>query len=313
MKFTKIKGDNRPQNIVKLPELGRIRLGVKVIKSETTSYPKETDYFVCPDEVRRVYGNQPKSLPVMLPVEDEEKFVRQFYACYGSNQKIKCIGDGELCERRVKDGDTVVKKELPCPHPDNCEYGKENKCHARIVLQVVLPGVNMGGVYQLSSGSVNSDIDIRSGIEMSKNLFGRISWVPMILQREEKKIPDPATGAMQTHWPVKLFPYANIEQANEIRNDTRRILEHQQNIQLPEPIIESTLPDDVSYIPPETPANTASASPDNTTASNKGGAKSNKKYDRGQAIKCPAIELKIRLKTDCESCDKKADCEAWAK
>lgn len=236
MRFTKIKGEDRPHSILKLPLLGKIRLGIKKVSQKTgKEYPTETDYFVCPPEVQAKFGETPKILPVMLPLENEEMFFRQFYAVYGSNQKIKCIGDGESAERRSDDG---KKFDVICPHPENCEYGIQNKCRARTIIQVVLPDVNMGGVYQISTGSISSDIDIRSGIEMSRHLFGRISYVPMILAREEKKIPDPTSGKMQSHWPVKLYPQATVEQVNQIRQDNLRIIKHQERIALPEPVIE---------------------------------------------------------------------------
>lgn len=241
MKFTKIKTPDSPRNIIRLPRMGKIRLGIKV-ESKTkidkngnpVIYPQECDYFVCPDEVKAKFGNEPKSLPVMLPVENEEMFLRQYYACYGGNQKLKCQGDGEIAERRVEGG---IEK-IACPSPEFCDFAKANACKARTDLMMVLPDINCGAVYQLSTGSVTSDIDIRSGIEMAKHLFGRCSWVPMMLIREEKKIPDPTTGKMTTHFPVKLYPIATVSEANAIREDTKRILAHQVNLSLPEPVIE---------------------------------------------------------------------------
>lgn len=239
MKFSRIKGEDRPYNILRLPKIGHIRLGIKKISKSGKEYPTEVDYFVVPAVVQQKFGDKPKLLPVMIPVEDEEMFLRQFYACYGSNQKVKCMGDGLDAERRTEQGKVAIK----CPHPENCDYAKEHKCRARTIVQLVLPDINMGGVFQLSTGSVNSDIDIRSGIEMAKHLFGRISWVPMIIERDEKKIPDPETGKMMTHWPVKLYPHVTMEQVNLIRQDNNRILEHSKKLALPEPIIEGELDD----------------------------------------------------------------------
>jgi hypothetical protein len=34
-------------------------------------------------------------------------------------------------------------------------------------------------------------------------------------------------------------------------------------------------------------------------------------YDKGMAIKCPQIKLKIRPKDDCEKCESKRNCAAW--
>lgn len=300
MKFTRIKGKEK-YSTIRMPLLGRIRLGIKQ-KSQRTQkeYPVETDYFVIPDELKKIYGEKPKSLPVMLPVENEEMFLRQFYACYGQSHKVKCMGDGEKCERI---SDQKIKEEMICPGLDDCEYGKKNKCSARTIIQFVLPQINMGAVWQLSTGSINSDIDIRSGIEMSKYLFDRISWVPMILTREERLIPDPATGNMQKHWPVRLFPMANIEQANLIRQDTKRIISHQERISLPEPINENPELDPVDIIVDEEIPDANGE--DNPTLYLL------PEYDKGQAVKCPANKGKLRPKTDCDTCDSKTNCAAW--
>jgi len=247
MKFTRIKGQDKPQNIIRLPRLSKIRLGVKVETQSGKSYPKETDYFVVPDVIKKVHGEKPKSLPVMFPVENDEMFLKQYYACYSGNQRIKCRGDGERAERIVENN----KTEVECLSPKDCVFANEtndkgkfvNVCKARVDVMVVIPDVNMGGVFQISTGSINSDIDIRSGLEMAKALFGRVSWVPMQITREEMKIPDPDTGKMMTHWPVKLHPVATLDQVNQIRKDTDRILDVQASYSLPEPVIEGPMPD----------------------------------------------------------------------
>ena len=73
---------------------------------------------------------------------------------------------------------------------------------------------------------------------MARYLFGRIAWVPMMITREERKIPDPETGKMQTHWPVRLYPTATVSEVNQIRSDTNRIIHRQEQFALPEPVIE---------------------------------------------------------------------------
>jgi Recombination directionality factor-like len=131
---------------------------------------------------------------------------------------------------------------MDCPAPAGCDYAKSlgkggrPACHARMDFMFVLPEVNMGAVYQLSTGSVNSDIDIRSGLEMTRGLFGHVSWVPLQLRREPMKIADPESGRMNTHWPVKLYLVANIEQVNFLRKDPQRIPEIRKIDALPEPV-----------------------------------------------------------------------------
>ena len=246
-KFTRIKGENKPQNIVYLPLLGKIRLGIKKIaKVSGKEYPTEVDYFVCPPEVKAIYGEQPKELPVMLPTDNEEEVYQQFYACYGKNQKIKCIGNGETADRRIdgKDGKTTIQ-EMECPSPVACDFAKANKCAARMILRVVLPEINLGGIYQISTGAITSDIDIRSGIAWLRKLNPkeeRISWIPMKLIREERKIPDPNTGNMNTHWPVKLYPTISINDINALRDGTNHVLA-KKVYALGEPDVEGPQPD----------------------------------------------------------------------
>ena len=252
MRFTRIKGDDKPQNVIRLPRLGKIRLGIRKVAGNGKEYPAETDYFVVPDEIKAKFGEQPKTLPVMIAVENEEMFLRQYYAVYGGNQRLKCQGDGETAERRDDKGKIT---QIECPSPDGCAFAKQFTCRARIDIMLVLPDVNMGGVYQLSSGSVNTDIDLRSGLEMARYLFGRVAWVPMMITREERKIADPTTGKMQTHWPVRLYPTATVAEVNQIRGDTNRIIERQERFMLPEPIIEGdfkTEPDPEQAPPSDT-------------------------------------------------------------
>lgn len=237
MNFTKIKGDDKPQNIVRLPRLGKIRLGIKKKSMKTgNEYPTETNYFVCPDEVKEVFGDKPTTLNIMIPVEDQSKFLRQYYACYKSNQMIDCIGDGEQAERRANDNEIVE-----CPSPKDCEYGEKRKCTARMDLMIVLPDVNMGGVYQISTGSINSSIDVRSGLEMAKFIYGRTAWVPMQLSRVEKKIKDPSTGKMMTHWPMKLNTVGTISQVTEMKKSL--LTSVGDAFMLPEPVIEGPMED----------------------------------------------------------------------
>ena len=58
--------------VVRLPHLGKIRLGIKKEKADGIPYPSPTDYFACPDEVRKVFGEKPKELRIMFPTEINE-------------------------------------------------------------------------------------------------------------------------------------------------------------------------------------------------------------------------------------------------
>ena len=89
--FSTIKGlsDRR-----RMPLMGKIRLGIKVKTEKGTEYPKETDYFVCPDEVIAVFGPEPKEIDIMLTHNDIPTLFPMSYVWYGRSRGAKCRGNG---------------------------------------------------------------------------------------------------------------------------------------------------------------------------------------------------------------------------
>jgi len=211
----------------RLPRLGTIRLGVKV-RSERTGneFPREVDYFVCPEEVRAVYGNQPKELEVMLPLNTIEEVFPQSYKFYGSSRGLKCQGNGEraLCV----DEATGEMIERDCP----CDMLDEGKCKQTGILMVMIPKVSVGGVYQIRTSSYNSIVDVNSGLDYVSALIGRFAMVPLKLRRVP--IETHHDGKKQTHFTLNLVFDYSIEMLNQLRQDNMRILEHPR-YQLPAP------------------------------------------------------------------------------
>ena len=162
----------------RLPRAGIIRLGIKVKNEAGKEYPKETDYFVCPPLVKEQYGDEPKEMVIMFPVESEQVFFQQFYKKYG-NGVLLCRGDGESATYYDFDKGGFIEKECPCDELDK-------KCKAVGVLQFLLPEIKEAvGVWQISTSSKNSIIDINSGIDFVRGLVGRIAMIPIVLKREE--------------------------------------------------------------------------------------------------------------------------------
>src|SRR3990170_3553412 len=87
--------------IIRLPRLGKIRLGVRRENEEGISYPVPTEYFVCPDEVKKVFGDKPKELRIMFPTEDLRQWASQYLRCYSASRGLICRGDGEMALARV--------------------------------------------------------------------------------------------------------------------------------------------------------------------------------------------------------------------
>ncbi|MCK4445672.1 MAG: hypothetical protein KAW56_01165, partial [Candidatus Marinimicrobia bacterium] len=165
-RFTRIEGLS---SIRRLPRLGKIRLGIKVpygpivqnkdgTRAQKTR-PKETDYFVCPPEIKKVYGDEPKELNIMFPLNDPEALFPQAYKWYGSSKGLKCKGDGVNATRL--NNDTNEMEEIKCP----CELLEEGKCKQRASLSFMMPGIKIGGVYQIDLSSYHSIVDINSGLD----------------------------------------------------------------------------------------------------------------------------------------------------
>lgn len=162
----------------RLPRAGIIRLGVKKKHAQSgKEYPVETDFFVSPDPVKEVYGDEPKELLIMFPIENEEDFFSQFYKRYGHGILL-CRGDGE--KAREWNFETGWYKDKECP----CEALETGDCKAVGVLQFLLPEVKGAvAVWQISTGSKNSIIDVNSGIALVRGLIGRIAMIPLWLRR----------------------------------------------------------------------------------------------------------------------------------
>jgi hypothetical protein len=215
-RFTKIEGLS---NRRRLPRLGKIRLGVKVVSPKSgKEYPKETPHFVVPQEVEKIYGKEPKAIDVMLPINDIEVVFPQAYKHYGSSRGLKCIGNGRVAQRVNEDGSF---EETECP----CEKLDSNECSQRASLMVILPKVNLGGVYQIDVGSFNSIVDINSGIDYVKALMKealgveRFAMIPLILKREPRETHH--DNKKQMHYTLTLHANVTIDQLNAMKNDAR--------------------------------------------------------------------------------------------
>lgn len=217
--FTTIKGLSE---IRRLPRLGKIRLGVKMISTKSgREYPKETDYFVCPDEVIAVYGSQPKELKVLFPLNDIEAVFPQAYKWYGKTRGLKCIGNGCVARRGQDDGTTI---EIACP----CEHLKSDEnpngeCTRRASLQFILPEINMAGVYQIDTSSFNSIVDVQSSLAMIQKMmevytgFPRFAMIPLTLQRIPRETQ--GSGKKEMHYTLQIKGEMNLQQLAKLKKD----------------------------------------------------------------------------------------------
>jgi len=223
-KVTSIKG----MEARRMPRLGKIRLGLKVKNKNAKpcdcisgcfkcTHPVETPYFVVPTEVARYCGEKPAELDIIVPLEDLETVFPRSYKWYGSSRGLKCSGNLEKAYRL--DEKTLQRVEIQCP----CSM-KDKECNPSGSLQVILPKVNFGGVYQITTGSWNSMTDIVSGLEFVRCLLGRYSMVPLKLRRVPTETHH--GGKKQVHYPIQVILDTNsIEFINALKEQTNKVLE----------------------------------------------------------------------------------------
>jgi hypothetical protein len=198
--------------VIRLPRLGKIRLGVKEENEGGISCPVPTDYFVCPDEVKKVFGEKPRELRIMFPTEDEKQWAGQYLRCYSEAGDLLCRGDGETAVARVETinreagstGETISKLlEMPC-NPDRCPCYQQGYCRRVMNLQFLLPDCPGFGVYQLDTSSFFSIVNVNSCLELVRGVCGRLSMIPLSLKLVEKEVE--VDGLIKTVWVLNLTP-----------------------------------------------------------------------------------------------------------
>ena len=135
---------------VRMPRLGKIHLGIKKETKGGKEYPAAVDYFVCDSpEFKEIYGEEPRELRVMIPVEDVELWASQYYRRYSSFRGLTCKGDGRQCHRLIdtatgeiahRDTKDVEWRDMVCRGTECLDYtSKPQQCREIMNLQFMLP------------------------------------------------------------------------------------------------------------------------------------------------------------------------------
>jgi hypothetical protein len=229
----------------RLPRLGKIRLGVKKTNASGVEYPAEVDYFILDPQTPvdlenekikadfvKLYGENPKSINIMFPVADPGYYFPQFYKRYGSSTSLKCKGDGieaNCATVEFAKGLKIIKKDelgLPvveCRGKECVYYGKE--CSEVGTLQVLLPELPGAGVWQITTGSYNSIVNLNSCIDYIIAVCGRAHMIPLTLERRKQETAH--EGKKSTHYMLHLnmdFKLADLQKYAMIE-PTKMLLE----------------------------------------------------------------------------------------
>ncbi len=186
--------------IVRLPRLGKIHLGIMVEYQTGKFRPSATDYFVCPEEVQGVFGKEPKELRVMFPIDDDQMVAQQWYRAYSQTRGLICRGDGETSTQltdlktgaiATKDSPKTEMREGMTCAGEQCDIYQTKRCRRVMNLQFMLPDVPGLGVWQLDTGSFFSIVNINSNLKLIRGICGRISMIPLVLSLGPREVaPD---------------------------------------------------------------------------------------------------------------------------
>ena len=208
---------------VRMPRLGKIRLGRR---DPQKGYPIKSDYFVLPEDhpdyhkLTALYGEHPKELRVLIPVEDINEWAPQFLKAYDLTHGLICKGDGVTAKRMVdvatgkfptKETKTTTFKDMDCLGKQCPEY-QDKKCGEVMNLLFILADVPGLGVWQIDTGSINSILNINSCAKLIKSIYKRITGVPLKLTLEPHTVNNPENGRKQTVYVLNLRTDFTLEQ-----------------------------------------------------------------------------------------------------
>jgi hypothetical protein len=197
---------------IKIARLGKIHLGEKKSSSKSGNlYPSATDYFVVhedantPPEIvakfHQIYGERPKELNIMFPLDEPEKFFPQWLKRYAGGTLV-CKGDGEKAIET--DPKTSERKERQCLYRD-CPYYQKKQCKAVGNLQFNIVEIP-GGVFQIDTSSYNSILCVNTAIKIIKERNGRIANIPLKLALRPLQVTvNGANGYPKTIYVLNLY------------------------------------------------------------------------------------------------------------
>lgn len=203
---------------------GKIRLGEKRMSQGGKEYPAKLDYFLFDPEDERLlpflkqkFGDKPRRLKIAFPSEDAGVVYPQFYKLYTASG-LQCKGDGETATRVVAGGSMI---DLDCPGPDLCDLSIEKGSHGKpgckriATLQFFLVELEQLFTWQISTTSFHSIVNVNSGLELLRQIAGRISFVPIDLCLKPVTIqPD---GKKQVAYVLDLVIPVGLQHLNALR------------------------------------------------------------------------------------------------
>ena len=173
-------------------------------RTEGKVYTEPTDYFVCPEEVKKVFGGLPRKLRIMFPTNDPAQWASRYLRCYSNSRRLICQGNGKTAVARVYSGASDAElREKQCI-PGSCVAYQQEICRQVMNLQFLIPDCPGFGIYQLATSSYRSMNNINFSLERIYKTYHRFALIPLTLRLVEKKVQP--EGQPKTVWVLKLKP-----------------------------------------------------------------------------------------------------------
>lgn len=228
------------QRYARVPEVGRIRIGVKEQRQkaggQTVEFPRAVDYFVAaPGKYRELFraafGEEPRSLPICFFSDERSAVCSEQYECRDESGRLLAEGDGDNDFRifqpdhaapgggRYVDG---TKEDLTAAVREyKTRTGKAPTWRAALTLRFFLvhPRINVLGYWQLKTHAETTSIPNIVGVwdRVHESVGDLIVRVPFDLTIDMHVSQKP--GAKNRYPVLNLVPHLsqqNLEMARQL-------------------------------------------------------------------------------------------------
>ncbi|MDP3534351.1 MAG: hydrolase or metal-binding protein [Halomonas sp.] len=180
------------------PILGRITIG-KLIENNGKRLPQKDDQFTITsqlqtkegwirhpldEQLRSAQEGKLRQIPIRLLFNDPDLNLRAEYALFDrQTARPLCVGDGEQCKRRTRDG----METLPCPAPEACPLAQGGACKPYGRLNVLIGDDDPLGSFIFRTTGFNSIRTLAARLAYFKAISGnRLATMPLELRLRGK-------------------------------------------------------------------------------------------------------------------------------
>ena len=205
------------QTLGTLPEIGKIKTGVKVEKPGGKSYPKGLDYFVATgkyaSKFNLAYPGRPDNITVTFASDDPEFSCSERYELRDQSGARFAFGDGETFQVWDKRGEGQYRTVSVSDQPDImawCESQTGTAWAVTLDLRFLIPKVDgvFGVWHYRTKGELSSIPAIRDTFDRVLESAGTVVGVPFDLQVKFAKSQKPGS---KSRYPVTSL-VANLSQ-----------------------------------------------------------------------------------------------------